>query len=80
VSVSCDNVPAKCCKLVNDRIWRHYVLYLSVDLKSVIIHNSNEVIKLIMSGKHCSLPYLTLFDLAVAKDSIHLIGIACELS
>ena len=69
VTVDADNVPAESLELLVDGVRRHNLGYLAVDLETVVINDCNQIIKLIVSREHCSLPYLTLLDLAISEHS-----------
>ena len=70
-----DHMEIKCFKLFVDRVWRTYVIYLTVDLKAIIVNDHNKVVQISVACKHGSLPDLTFLDLSVSKKSVYSVGI-----
>ena len=46
------------------------LLECAVKLQVIVVNNKREVIKLVVAGKHSSLPDLALFDFAVAQQCV----------
>ena len=80
MSVDVDYMEVERLELLIDRIRRTYLVNRSVDLKTVVVHDDYEVVKLSVACKHSSLPNLTFLNLTVSKECIHTIVLALELS
>ena len=77
--VRADYIPAESLEFFINRSRIHYVLYVSVNLQAVIINKNREIIKLIMSRKHCLLPDLTFLQLTVTEYGINSVVLFVKL-
>ncbi len=67
-----DNVPAKCCELSTDALAvAHNVGNRTIQLAAVVIHETYEVVQLVVSCELSSLPNLALIALAVAYGNVN---------
>ena len=58
----------------------HNLCYGAVNLKAVPVKDRNEIVKLIMSGKHRCLPYLTLLALPVTENRVNTVILFIHLT
>ena len=70
MTVHLDDIPVKGLKLFVQRLGRHHVSRLAVNLKAVDIHHRTEVVQMIFGGSHSSFPDLTFLDLTVSQNGI----------
>ena len=70
-----DHMEIKCLKFLIDRVWRAYVLYLTVDLKAVVVNDHYKVVQFSGTCEHSSFPYLAFLDLAVSKKCVYTIAV-----
>ena len=80
ISINHNCVEIKCLKFLIDRVWRAYVLYLTVDLKAVVVNDHYKVVQFSGTCEHSSFPYLTFLDLAVSKQCIYTVVFVIKLS
>ena len=80
MSVDNDNMPSESLELFVYGVRAHYLADFSVYLKSVVIHYRYQIVKLIMSGQHCRLPYKAFFKLAIAENGVNSVNIVIQLS
>ena len=73
------HVETKRAELLVDGAGAANLFHRAVDLQAVVVHNQAEIVKLLMGGKHGSLPDLALLDLTVAEDRIHTIRLVIQL-
>ena len=57
-------------ELLVNWLWRIDLIKRAVELQVIVVNNKREVIKLVVAGKHGSLPDLALFNLAVTQECV----------
>ena len=70
-----DHMEIKCFKLFVDRVWRTYVIYLTVDHEGHYCQQSQQGCPDFCGLQTCSLPDLTFLDLAVSQKSVYSVRI-----
>ena len=71
MAVDADYMEIKCLKFLVNRIGGANLIHRAVDLKSVVIHNHDQIIQLSVTCEHRSFPDLAFLDLPVAKECIN---------
>ena len=56
---------------IGERLKRHDIFSIAVDLNIIAIHDRGEIIQTIFSSKHHSLPRVPFFVLAVRSGAVH---------
>ena len=73
-----DHMEIESFKFLVDRVWGAYICNITIDLKSVIVHDHNQVVQFAEACEHSCLPYLSFLDLAVSKQCVYTIVIIAE--
>ena len=67
-----NNIPAECVKLRTDTLAvAHNIGNRTIQLTAVVVHETYEVIQLVVRGKLCAFPDLALIALAVAYGNVN---------
>ena len=61
-----------------DGVGRAYFVNPAVDLKTVVVHDHHQIVKLTETGEHSRFPHLAFLNLAVAQKSVYSVGVVAE--
>lgn len=75
-----NHMEIKCFELLINRIRRTYILNLTINLKTIVIYDNTEIVKLSVAGKHCCFPHLAFFNLTITKQCIYTERITAHFS
>src|SRR5437762_10781126 len=69
MAVDADNFPSKTAVLLIQRIDVHDLGNLAINLQAIAVHNSDQIVELIVGSLHRGLPYLPFLLLAIAHNA-----------
>ena len=72
VTINGDNFAAKCFEFCINRSCIHDIFGSAIDLQTVNVNDDAEIVKFVVSSKHCSFPNLSFRKLTITKKCINM--------
>ncbi len=73
------DMPAESAVFLVNRVDAHHVFHRAVYLKGILVHYSDQVVKLVVRGLHCRFPNLPFLLLAVAHYAVYPVAFPVKL-